>query len=339
MNTQTLFMANEEGYHTFRIPTLLVTQQGTVLAFCEARMNGSGDAGDIDVVLRRSLDHGETWEPMKVIADDGGNTLGNPCPVQDRDTGTIWLILNRNLEHGDEKAILAGKAPRDVLVARSDDDGVTWSQPVDITRQVKLPDWTWYAAGPCHGIQLNSGRLLIPCNHAVLDVELGVSGPYISHVIYSDDHGDTWHIGGMAGEQTNECTLAEMQDGSIYLNMRSYHGSNQRAYAWSEDGGMSWSETRLDEALVEPVCQGSILSDAQNYLYFSNPASVKRERLTVKCSKDSGKTWTEQWLLHPGPSAYSDLALGQNGFLLCMYECGDVTPYERIALARFSVSD
>ncbi|WP_052487638.1 sialidase family protein [Gordoniibacillus kamchatkensis] len=257
LEKQNIFAAGTHGYHTFRIPSLLVTREGTVLAFCEARKNGPDDAGDIDVALRRSTDHGRTWGPLRIIADDGANTIGNPCPVQDRDTGTIWLLLCRNEEDGHEKDILAGVRSRQVLAMKSDDDGITWSEPNEITADVKRPEWTWYATGPCHAVQLRSGRLIVPCNHAALQPDAAASGPYTAHVIYSDDHGATWHIGGIADEHTNECALAELPDGIVYLNMRSYHGHNRRAAAWSRDGGLSWTGIRLDEALVEPVCQGA----------------------------------------------------------------------------------
>ncbi|TDG00785.1 sialidase family protein [Paenibacillus piri] len=331
-----LFKSGQDGYHTFRIPSLLVTNKGTVLAFCEARKNGGGDAGDIDVVLRRSFDNGKTWEPFEIIADDGTNTIGNPCPVQDRETGTIWLVLCRNAEDGHEKDILAGKAAREVLVIKSDDDGATWSDLRDITADVKLPGWTWYAAGPCHAVQLKSGRLLVPCNHAVLNPETGGSGPYTAHVIYSDDHGASWSIGGIVGEYTNECAAAELPDGSVYINMRSYRGENKRAYAWSRDGGLTWSDIVLDDALTEPVCQGSVLEDGLGGILFSNPASKAREKLTVQISTDGCRTWSVQQVLHDGPAAYSDLALADSGnTVLCLYECGEARPYEQIKLARF----
>lgn len=330
-----LFKLGDNGYHTYRIPSLLVTREGTVLAFCEARKNGAGDAGDIDVVLRRSTDHGLTWDAVRVIADEGSHTIGNPCAVQDRETGTIWLILCRNAGDGPEKDILAGRAPRDVLVMKSDDDGVTWSGLRDITREVKRPDWTWYATGPCHAIQLSSGRLLVPCNHAVLNPDEEASGPYTAHVIYSDDHGESWHIGGIVGPYTNECAVAELADGTVYINMRSYHGQNRRAVSRSHDGGMTWSPIELDEALVEPVCQGSLISDGEGNLWFANPSSTTRERLTVWKSMDNGITWSEYLVLHEGPSAYSDLAVSADDTLLCLYESGDEGCYERIMLAIF----
>jgi sialidase-1 len=338
-----LFISGEGEYHTYRIPALAVTAKGTILAFAEARKFSRKDAGDIDIVLKRSFDDGETWSDMTVIADDGANTIGNPCPVVDMETGKICLLLCRNLEHGDEHAILAGKAPRDVFVMSSSDDGETWTEPLDITSSVKLPNWTWYATGPCHGIQLQSGRMLIPCNHADLDSVEQKSGPYRAHIIYSDDKGDTWQIGGMAEPQTNECVLAELESGAVYWNMRSYHGRNRRAVAWSVDEGMTWSPTTLDEQLVEPICQASALSvpatdKRGEIVLFSNPASLKRIRMTLKSSADGCRTWKEEIVLHEGPSAYSDLCRAADETIGCLYECGEDGPYERIDFARMDLA-
>jgi sialidase-1 len=337
LDQQDIFVSGQNGYHTFRIPALLTTREGTVLAFCEGRRNGQGDAGEIKVVLRRSEDGGETWGPPQVIAEDGTNTIGNPCPVQDRETGTIWLVLCRNAEDGHEKDILAGKASREVLTIKSDDDGRSWSPLKNITDDVKLPDWTWYAAGPCHGIQLKSGRLVIPCNHAVLHSSEERSGPYISHIMYSDDHGETWRIGRDVGEYTNECSVAELADGSLYINMRSYHGRKRRAYSWSSDGGLNWTPPELNAALTDPVCQGSILCTEEGKMLFSNCASEKREKLTLQISADRCRTWNAIEMLHEGPAAYSDLALTQDGAVLCLYECGELKPYERIRLAKVTL--
>lgn len=332
--SEALFVAGEGGYHSYRIPSLLVTLDGTVLAFCEGRKNGQGDAGKIDVLLRRSVDGGRTWGPATLVAEDGTNTVGNPCPVQDRRTGTIWLLLCRNTEHGDEREIKAGRAPRDVLLTKSEDDGRTWAPLTDITSAVKRADWTWYATGPCHGIQLRSGRLLIPCNHAVLDPQSGQSGPYIAHAIYSDDGGKTWELGEDAGPQTNECAAAELTDGTVYLNMRSYHGRNRRAESRSADGGRTWTPPELDEALVDPVCQGSVLRLSDGLVLFSNAASATRDTLTVRASRDGCRTWDDGVVLQTGPAAYSDLAETTDGAVLCLYECGERHPYERIVLAR-----
>src|SRR5262245_35179900 len=144
-----LFVSGKEGYHTFRIPSLVLTPKGTLLAFCEGRKKGTGDAGDIDLVLKRSTDGGATWKPPQVVWDDGPNTVGNPCPVVDAATGTVWLLLTHNLGKDTERAIRAGtsKGTRTVWVTKSTDDGATWSKPAEITKDVKDPKWTWYATG------------------------------------------------------------------------------------------------------------------------------------------------------------------------------------------------
>jgi sialidase-1 len=338
-----VFVSGKDGYHTFRIPAAVVSPKGTLLAFCEGRKHSRSDTGDIDVVLRRSFDGGKTWRPLQVVADAGPHTIGNPCPVVDRTTGTIWLPLTKNLGNESEKVIRDGtsKGGRTVWLTKSTDDGATWSKPVEITRSVRRDDWTWYATGPGCGIQLKSGRLLIPCDH-----NLRGTRARHSHVIYSDDGGRTWKIGGVLGERTNECQVVERADGSLLLNMRSYHGKNRRAVATSKDGGLTWSKVALDDALVEPVCQASLLrytlardggKGGKDRLLFCNPASTKRERLTVRLSYDEGKTWPVAKVLHAGPSAYSALVVLPGGAIGCMYERGRKSPYERITFARFSL--
>ncbi|HEY2838759.1 MAG TPA: sialidase family protein, partial [Pirellulales bacterium] len=165
-----VFLSGSDGYHTFRIPSLIIAKDGTLLAFAEGRKNGRSDSGDIDLVLRRSKNNGRTWTPLEIVVDDRGNTVGNPCPVVDRSTGVICLLVTRNLGADDQKQIMAGSSTgsRTVLALNSSDNGVTWSKPVDITPTVKEPGWGWYATGPGVGIQLSSGRLLVPCDHSVL---------------------------------------------------------------------------------------------------------------------------------------------------------------------------
>lgn len=320
-----LFVSGQEGYHTFRIPALAVTLQGTVLAFCEGRKNSSSDHGDIDLMLKRSRDGGHTWEPLQRVWDDGENTVGNPCPVVDRETGTVWLTFCWNNDR--------------VFVTQSSDEGESWSSPMEITKAVKPPGWTWYATGPGHGLQLRSGRLLIPCDH-----RLATMGDVMfSHVFYSDDHGATWKLGGSLSENTDECMAAQMKNGSVYLNMRSYHGRNRRAYAWSDDGGETWSEVQLDETLVEPVCQASLIRfpdeqhPGRSVVLFANPASTKRERMTVRLSYDECRTWNAGRVLYEGPSAYSDLCVLPDLTIGGLYECGAEHPYEKITWTRFNL--
>jgi len=339
-----VFVSGTDGYHTYRIPAMVVTTNGTLLAFCEGRKNGRSDTGKIDLLLKRSSDNGKTWSVQHIVRSDGENVCGNPAPVVDETTGVIWLLMTWNLGADGEREINNGtsKDTRRVFVTHSADDGVTWTKPREITASVKKPDWRWYATGPASGIQLtrdaHKGRLVIPCNHT----ELNSSGQPVSraHVIYSDDHGANWQLGGSEDEFTNESTVVERADGSLLHNMRSYHKKNRRAVATSTDAGASWSRVKLDEALIEPVCQGSILryswpeNGGRSRILFSNPASTKRENLTIRASYDEGATWAASKVLHPGPSAYSCLAVLPDKTIACLFECGEKSPYEKISLAR-----
>jgi len=336
-----IFLSGDGRYHTYRIPALLSTTQGTLLAFCEGRRASGGDSGDIDVLLKRSYDKGATWTDAAVIADAGADTIGNPTPVVERRSGTIFLLLTRNPGHIRERQIAGSSAEgtRTVWLTRSSDDGRTWSPLEEITSTVKRSDWTWYATGPGNGIQLRSGRLVIPCDHTVK----GTRARH-SHVIYSDDRGKTWRIGGVADEKTNESAVVELRDGSLLLNMRSYHGQNRRAVARSRDRGATWSSVYLDPVLIEPVCQASLISVTppgkrrKQWLLFSNPANVKRAAMTVKASFDQGKTWPAAKLIHAGPAAYSSLAVLGDGSVGLLYERGDASAYERITFARFPLN-
>jgi sialidase-1 len=330
-----VFRAGEGGYHTYRIPALIVTKAGTLLAFCEGRRGGSGDSGDIDLLLKRSHDNGRTWSPAQVVADFDGDTIGNPAPVIDRKTGDIVLLLTRNPGAVKERQIIDGTTTgtRTVWLTRSTNDGATWTTPQEITASVKLPDWTWYATGPGNGIQLRSGRLVIPCDHIVA----GSKANY-SHIIFSDDGGKTWSLGGSAGDQTNESAVVELRDHSLLLNMRSNHGRNRRAIATSHDRGLTWSPVQSDGALIEPVCQASLIRFGKRHLLFSNPADTKRVKMTVKLSTDEGKSWTRERLVHDGPSAYSSLARLKSGLIGLLYERGERSAYERITFAAFDLA-
>lgn len=337
-----LFVSGEDGYHTYRIPALIVSKKGTIMAFCEGRKNSSSDSGDIDIVFKRSFDNGRSWQPMQLIADDGPNTAGNPAPVVDMSTGTIWLLFCKNLAEGNERMIIAGEAPRTVWVTHSNDDGETWAEPKEITHDVKKTLWTWYATGPCHGIQLQNGRLMIPCDHIV-----GTGRNYAklgrSHVVYSDDHGKSWKIGGTAQPGTNESVIVQTTEGSLYFNCRSYVGEKKRAYAWSYDNGDIFPDFGWDKALVEPICEASMIrftdvkSYSKNRILFSNPASIQRERMTIRISYDECKTWNSGKVLHAGPSAYSDLCIASDTSICCLYERGEKNPYETLTFAQFDL--
>ena len=334
---QDVFISGRAGYHTYRIPAIVTSTNGTLLAFCEGRKEGSGDSGDIDIVFRRSLDSGASWTQAKTIIDFGPDTIGNPAPVVDRETRVIWLLLTRNPGGTGEKEIIQTGAggTRTVWVTHSEDDGANWAEPTEITRDVKPNDWTWYATGPVNGIQTRSGRLVIPCNHEVK----GHAGFY-SHIIYSDDHGKTWKLGGSTAELTDESTVAELWDGTLLLNMRSNAGRQRRAVSVSKDGGLHWSAPYFDRTLIEPVCQGSLIrhggetEGGKAFLLFSNPASERRVRMTIRASGDEGRSWCCSRLVHEGPSAYSCLTVLNDGTVGLLYERGDVDPYEKITFAR-----
>jgi sialidase-1 len=338
-----VYVAGEGAYHTYRIPSAIVTPRGTLLAFAEGRRTGGSDAGDIDLVLKRSNDGGRTWSPMQVIGDNGPNTFGNPCPVVDTRTGTIWLLTTHNPGTAREKDIVAGTSEgrRTVWAMKSDDDGVTWSPAAEITQSVKRADWTWYATGPGVGIQTRSGRLVIPANH----VEAG-TGINRSHLVFSDDDGKSWTLGASAGAGTNESQVVELADGRLMLNMRNHPPlkENFRMVATSDDLGRSFSRTTPDRSLIEPPAQASILrlstaeTGDRNRLLFANPASTRRENLTVRLSYDEGSSWPVARVIDSGPSAYSSLVVLSDRSIGVLFERGARSPYEKITFARLTLA-
>ena len=342
LDQEPLWVGGEDGYHTYRIPALLTTKQGSLLAFCEGRRNTRQDYGDIDLLVKRSTDGGKTWSSHQIVYEEGGTeaiTIGNPSPVVDQDTGTIWMPFCRN--------------NKEVLITKSTDDGLTWSEPVNISKDVVEFGWVWVATGPGVSIQLtrgsHKGRLVIPSDHGVM---VGEQRIMHSHVFYSDDHGKTWQLGGLLPEHTDESQVVELSNGDLLLNMRSYWGrfakradrDGMRALARSTDGGITWGELRFDETLIEPVCQASFLrytnaeSDGKNRLLFSNPATkTDRDRVTVRLSYDEGETWPVSKLLYEGKSAYSSLAVLPDRTIACLYERGVGRYSENLYFARFTL--
>lgn len=341
----TVYVSGREGYHTFRIPALLTAADGTLLAFAEGRKHSSSDAGDIDVVLKRSTDMGKTWGPLQIVWDDGQNTCGNPCPVLDRQQGTIFLLLTWNRGEDREPQIIAQTShdTRRVFVSESRDGGISWSAPREITPDVKRTNWTWYATGPGAGIQIqrgpHRGRLVVPCDH----IEAGTKR-YYSHIIFSDDHGKSWQLGGSSpSDKVNECEVVELADGRLMLNMRNYDTSSRtRQVAFSSDGGMTWSDQRHDAALYDPICQASIRrlswpeNGGRNIILFSNPAGPKRERMTVRASLDDCRSWQVSRQISDAPAAYSCLEALSDGTIGLLYETGVKSPYETVVFLRFS---
>lgn len=344
---KTIWQSGRDGYHTYRIPAFAVTAEGTLLAFCEGRIDSSSDTGKINLLVKRSTDNGKTWSAQQIIWQDADNTCGNPSPVVDRETGTIWLLMSWN-RGGDREAQIIEQQSNDtrrIFVTFSADDGLTWAEPEEITATVKKPNWTWYATGPGSGIQIEqgayAGRLVIPCDH----IEAATKH-YYSHVIFSDDHGRTWQLGGRSPRhQVNECEVVELANGRLMLNMRNYDRANrQRQVTFSDDGGATWTDQRFDTALIEPICQASIRryswpgTDTKNVILFSNPANeYARVNMTLRASFDDGLTWAFQTVLYAGPSGYSDLAVCRNGNVACLYECGVANYHERITLAIFDI--
>ena len=343
-----IFKSGSEGYNTFRIPSIITTDSGVVLAFAEGRKNSSSDSGDIDLVLKRSIDGGKTWGDLIIIRDDSTNVCGNPSPVIDRKTGKIFLLSTWNRGDDTESEIInmTSVDTRRVYVMNSIDEGLSWSKPIEITDKVKKPNWTWYATGPVHGIQIREGskkgRMIIPCDHIEANTK-----KYYSHIIYSDDGGSSWNIGGTTPQdQVNECSVAEIGKGKLILNMRNYDRTQMnRKISISNDYGESWGDIYDDKALVEPICQASILRYSfkgygRNDLLFINPADKnKRLNMTLRLSNDLGRTWKGEFLLHEGPSAYSDITKLRNGNVGCLFEAGKNSPYEGIVYREVDVRD
>ena len=323
-----LFTSGAEGYHTFRIPSLVVAPDGTLLAICEGRKHGRSDYQSLNIVLKRSSDNGVTWGPLEVIAGDGERVTHNPCAVVDRETGTVWLSFCTD---GDL-----------VHVMSSADSGASWTAPVEITKDVKLPSWTTYWTGPGHGISLKNGRLMVPSYHVegMRRDEIFLTG----HMFYSDDHGVSWKLGESLAGGTDECEVVETHDGSLYLTIRNANRRlGKRVCAWSKDGGVSWSDLIELDDLPDPTCQASIVrfTDQDNHdknrVVFSNCASENRDTMTVRVSYDECKTWSATKVIYPGPAAYSDLAIASDMSILCLYEMGVANPYEGIRLAQFNI--
>ncbi|MDX6236077.1 MAG: sialidase, partial [Kribbellaceae bacterium] len=283
----TLFDQGGAGYGCYRIPAIVRTKAGTLLAFAEARRTWCADSQEIDLVMRRSVDDGRTWSPQKVVlsgTDSDPNavaTRGNPTPIVDLVTGRIVLLTT--MDPG------TTSSPRTPYVQVSDDDGLTFSKATNIGSQIDDPSWGWYATGPVHGIQLtrgaHKGRLVAGTNY-------GVAGKVAGQLVYSDDHGDTWQKGATDlrsdGLVPQEITVVERVDGSIYAGARNNGGSsgNSRASAISADGGETYTAPFTSVVgLTTPTVQGSLLrlratdeGDKYNRILFASPADPDRRR-------------------------------------------------------------
>jgi len=349
-----LFVNGTNGYFHYRIPGIVVTRKGTILAYCEARKSGSGDWGDIDILMRRSADGGKSWSDAKLLVDASGKfqknpvalkqnlaqpeeiTANNPVAVVDWQTGLIHFLYC--IEYGR------------CFYMNSDDDGQSFSEPVEITGTFEKfrteYDWKVLATGPGHGIQLTGGRLIVP-----VWLSTGTGGhahrPSAVSVIYSDDHGKTWNGGEIITRDTpaapnpSETYAVELQDGRVMVNMRNESEKHRRLISFSPDGANGWSEPVFDEELFEPVCMASIIrlskqpEHDRNRILFVNPdsrqstpkkgsISYPRENLTIKLSYDEAETWQVSKVLDPGASGYSDLSVGPDNTIYCFYERGAI---------------
>jgi len=334
-----LYSVGEEGFTLFRIPSLIVSPKGTLLAFIEGRRTSRQLTGDIEIMLRRSTDGGKTWSAKQIVAEDGVETLGNPCPVIDHSTGTIWMPFTRSIGADREIQIIEGKAKATtVWLTKSTDDGVTWAKPIEISPTARKDGWTWYGTGPGVGIQLESGRLLVPSYHAMMGLK-----SYRSHMLYSDDHGKTWVIGDSLDAESSECQVVERHDGSIHVNARGMAGNRFRRLSESKDGGKTWAKPTLDENLPDADCQGSIVAlakkkgEEKRRWLFANVHGPKREDLMIHLSEDEGKTWPVSRKIESGLAAYSCLTELPDGSIGCLYERGPKRLYDEIVFAKFTL--
>lgn len=329
-----MFMPHTEGYACFRIPAIVRTPAGTLLAFAEARRNSCNDFGDVRIVMRSSSDEGKSWGPLAVAAENGSMQAGNAAPVVDTmdkrfPHGRIFLVYCTG--DAPEGEVMRGKGAKHVWYRTSTDDAATWSEPVEITASVKLPTWRGYATTPGHAMQLTqgprAGRIVVVGNHSEGDPQ-PAGKAYDAHSFYSDDHGATWKLGdSLAWPGSNESTAAEAPGGTVVMNSRDQSGvSRARIIGISKDGGAKWDSVFVANDLPDPVCEGSMISyeDKKGVaLLFSNPGNKKtRSDLTLSVSRDGGHTWPKRTLLLEGPAAYSDIVQMKGGRLGIIWERG-----------------
>jgi sialidase-1 len=369
-----LFEAGKEGYTLYRIPGIVATPKGTLLAYCEARKHSGSDWDAIDVLLRRSTDGGKTWLERQSIALVEGKVEKNPAALKQKVGRPGDVTLNNPVAIVDARSgrvhfLFCAEYNR-CFHMHSDDEGKTFSRPVEITATLEKfrEEYLWQAfgTGPGHGIQLRNGRLL-----ATVWLSKGTGGnahrPSVLSTIYSDDSGNTWQRGAIVAGETepltnpNETVVAQLADGRVMLNIRSESKEHRRAVAFSADGATKWTKPIFDSTLLEPICMASLCRLSQkppsdrNRLLFANPDNLDRaagkttpgtprdrKKLTVKLSYDEGKTWELSRLLEAGFSGYSDLAVGPDGMIYCLHERGSTdgkSSYrtDRLTVARFNL--
>ncbi|MBM1105415.1 exo-alpha-sialidase [Aurantibacter crassamenti] len=347
LSLSTPFYSGMNGYHAFRIPTVIQTKN-TLIAFAEGRKNSTSDFGDIDIVYRRSTNQGKTWQPMQVLYDLDTMAVQNPVPIYVKKENKVVFLFNTTSmsEHDILNTDYELKDERMAYMTASSDEGKSWAPVQNITRSVKRKDWRWHAIGPVHGIELkhsaNKGRLVVPI---AMSIAKG-NKAYCMALVYSDDSGNTWQIGAVDENlkdavQANETTIAELPDGRIYINTRDQNGGSKeknRGETFSLDGGLTFQEPIVEsDKFPSPVVQAALLSwnGDKNQILFSTPSSKnKRENLVIMTSSDNVKTWNTLFKVHEGYSAYSDLVQMDENTLGVIYETDD---YKKIRFKRISM--
>jgi len=341
-----VFVSGTDGYKSFRIPAIIKAPNGDLLTFCEGRVNGGGDFGNIKVVLKRSSDNGKTLSALQIVASNDSLQAGNPAPVVDLTDprfpkGRIFLFYNTG--NGHEGELRKCNGHRDVFYKTSIDNGKTWSEPTDITLQVNRiyqpeinsnwnfkEDWRTYANTPGHALQFlqgkYKGRIYVAANHSSGDPKPELRD-YKAHGYYTDDHGATFHLSETVPfEGSNESTAAQLTNNSLMMNSRNQTGK-YRVVSLSKDGGETWDTTYVDRNLTDPICEGSLLNigtkKGKSVLAFcNNDDTSRRNSVTLRISFDEGKNWKKKFLIEPKNTCYSDIVKISKKKIAILYEAG-----------------